>query len=159
MADSNPLANLRDIHLPKAIGWWPLAPGWYLLFLLILCLSLFFVYKLHKKRQQAKAKKEALKLLKRYEEQYDLEGDSQKTCMQISELLRRVALAYFERQKVAGLQGDEWLQFLNQSSKGGELMQVSDYLLHLPYRPKQEIDLKPLFAKVRLWIKERGEYV
>ena len=21
---------LRDLHLPEAIGWWPLAPGWWL---------------------------------------------------------------------------------------------------------------------------------
>ena len=23
--------NLRDIHLPEAIFWWPLAPGWWIL--------------------------------------------------------------------------------------------------------------------------------
>ena len=22
---------LRDLHLPEAIGWWPLAPGWWVL--------------------------------------------------------------------------------------------------------------------------------
>ena len=22
---------LRDLHLPEAIGWWPLAPGWWIL--------------------------------------------------------------------------------------------------------------------------------
>ena len=20
---------LRDLHLPEAVGWWPLAPGWW----------------------------------------------------------------------------------------------------------------------------------
>ena len=26
--DENALP-LRDLHLPEAIGWWPLAPGWW----------------------------------------------------------------------------------------------------------------------------------
>ena len=26
---------IRDLHLPEAIGWWPLAPGWWVLIVLL----------------------------------------------------------------------------------------------------------------------------
>src|SRR5690606_8976602 len=27
--NADPLSQLADIHLPDAVGWWPLAPGWW----------------------------------------------------------------------------------------------------------------------------------
>jgi len=34
---------IRDIHLPDAISWWPLAPGWWgLLALIVIAIVLFW---------------------------------------------------------------------------------------------------------------------
>ena len=45
--------ELRDIHLPEPISWWPIAPGWWLLLALILALIAFafFARKRYLKRQ------------------------------------------------------------------------------------------------------------
>ena len=51
---ANPLDQLRDIHLPEAIGWWPLAPGWWLLIILV-CLGLITLARLFLRRRQASA--------------------------------------------------------------------------------------------------------
>ncbi|MDP7406676.1 MAG: DUF4381 domain-containing protein, partial [SAR324 cluster bacterium] len=30
--NQDPLAALRDVHLPPAVSWWPPAPGWWIIF-------------------------------------------------------------------------------------------------------------------------------
>ena len=60
---SKDLSSLHDIHMPEAIGWWPLALGWYLLGVIVVmaCLSLgLFSYRCH---VNGKAKREALSAL------------------------------------------------------------------------------------------------
>lgn len=156
MPEPQELAKLHDIYLPEPIGWWPLAEGWFLLLLLVLILigfSSYFAFRFYK---NGLAKREALLLLKRYEQDYQSGADSQTISMKISELLRRVALVYFPRKEVAGLKGEAWLDFLTKTSKKIDFRSIREMLLDLPYQPPKNKDLKPLFCKARLWIKQRG---
>jgi len=44
--DTDPLAGLHDIHMPEAIGWWPPAPGWWLLLgLVFISIAALFFYR------------------------------------------------------------------------------------------------------------------
>ena len=36
MHAANPLSALKDIHLPEGVSLWPLAPGWYVIIILLL---------------------------------------------------------------------------------------------------------------------------
>lgn len=157
MADSQVLAKLHDIHLPPSIGWWPLAPGWYLVILSAVLFTFFVTYLARRSYLNGRAKRQALQLLKRYEQEYQTKPNSQISSMNVSELLRRVALVYFPREEVASLQGTAWIAFLTKSSKGIDFNALSDYLLVLPYQPAQEISLQPLFSNARLWIRQRGK--
>ncbi|ARG96328.1 DUF4381 domain-containing protein [Legionella micdadei] len=157
MAESSAvLAKLHDIHLPAPIGWWPLAPGWYLLLFLCLILIVFLIYLARRTYANGQAKRQALQLLEVYEQEYRREQDSQASSMKVSELLRRVALVYFPREEVASLQGEAWLEFLNKTSKGIEFNKLRNYLLEIPYQPATDIDLQPLFHCAKAWIKQRG---
>lgn len=156
MAKADPLAQLKDIHLPEPVGWWPLAPGWYLLMVLGVLLVFGLTYWFYRRHLNALAKHKALDLLKMYKEQYEKENDIQLTSARISELLRRVALVYFPRVQVASLHGDAWLNFLNQTCKGIDFQPVKEMLLDSPFKTGETVNLKPLIIRAEQWIKQRG---
>ena len=164
MSNGDALAQLKDIHLPPPISWWPIAPGWYGLVGLVVSLLLagFFVRRFY---CRGRAKREGLRLLLIYEKQAQQGDSSAVICAQVTELLRRVALVYFPRQDIAGLQGDDWIMFLNQTGKRTDFMSVRSLLLDRPYQSSAGSgdkegsyleDLTPLFTLVRIWIKQRG---
>lgn len=157
MAEADPLAQLRDIHLPNAIGWWPLAPGWYILMGLLLLLLSAWAYFLYKKALYARAKKQALALLQSYEEQYTQDNNGPLFSARISELLRRVALVYYPRHEVASLQGEAWLNFLNKTSRGLDFNSVKSMLLESPFKNEESTNLQPLLIQAKAWIKGRGK--
>lgn len=149
------LAQLRDIHLPSGIGWWPLAPGWYLLAILVTILLWMIIYAIKRHRSHGQAKRQALKLLMTYQRDYLARPEVSFNAARVSELLKRVSLAYFPRQRVASLQGDAWIGFLNETSKGLDFKRVEPALLVAPYQPAMQGDLSLLFTLARLWIKQR----
>ncbi len=155
MVKTDPLAQLKDIHLPNPVSWWPLAPGWYVMGIFILFLISLFAFWLYKRHAHALAKKQALKLLAHYKKQYEKTSDTSLTSAHISELLRRVALVYYPRDQVASLQGDAWLQFLNETSKGIDFNPIRHMLLDTPFKQKDTVNLTPLFHKAEHWIKQR----
>lgn len=156
MAKADPLAQLKDIHLPEPISWWPLAIGWYGLMVLIFLLIFAIAYLMHKRHINALAKNKALELLKTYKEQYQKDNNAQLTSARISELLRRVALVYYPRAQVASIHGEDWVEFLNQTSKGVNFKPVKEMLLDSPFKTAETINLKPLITRAELWIKQRG---
>ncbi|KTC88043.1 MULTISPECIES: DUF4381 domain-containing protein [Legionella] len=157
MAESQAiLAKLHDIKLPTPISWWPLAPGWYLLLVLILILIAVLSYLARRAYLNGRPKRQALRLLKTYEQEYQQERNSQVCSMKVSELLRRVALVYFPREEVASLQGEAWLHFLDKTSKKIDFNKLRAHLLETPYQPTSDADLQPLFRCANAWIKQRG---
>jgi hypothetical protein len=156
VANSEPLAQLRDIHLPDPISWWPLAPGWYGLMALAVLLAIGISYRLYKRHANALAKNKALALLSMYKEQYEKDGNAQVASARISELLRRVALVYYPRSEVASIHGDGWIDFLNKTGKNIDFRPVRAQLLESPFKTAETVKLNPLFTRAEQWIKQRG---
>jgi hypothetical protein len=66
-----------------------------------------------------------------------------------------VALCYFPQEKVAGLNGEDWVKFLDTTSNNKlKFYEIKNLLTELPYSPKVQYDVKPLFQKSFKWIKK-----
>jgi hypothetical protein len=107
---SDPLAQLRGLHLPDAIAFWPPAPGWWLVAALAVAAAAGIVIALRRRRRSMGrlALRELDRLARSHAEQRDLQG----LATSLSELLRRVAVERFDRAHVASLHGAAWERFL-----------------------------------------------
>jgi len=141
---------LRDIHLPAPVGWWPPAPGWWLLLAGVPLLLILLAWLWRWLRRQT-VKKLALRELEAIV-QSDV-GFSEKT-RQLAVLLRRTCLSVYPREEVAGLVGEQWLAFLDGPLGGQDFSAgAGRLLLEAPYRREPQGDLDALFKLCRAWIK------
>lgn len=155
MAEVEALAQLKDIHLPEAVGWWPPAPGWYGVMVVIFGLIVLITLLAYRRYLNAQAKKQALVLLKTYIVQYEKDRNTQLMSARVSELLKRVALVYFPRHQVASIHGQEWIDFLSKTGKKIDFEPVKTMLLDLPFKPNDKTNLDPLLIRAKLWIQQR----
>lgn len=151
-----PLSQLRDIHLPQPIFWWPLAPGWYVLMALVIIIVVLTAIYILKRYQKQAIKRVALQQLSDLEQRYQGQTPKQQIAMELSKLLRQVALAYYPRQQVAHLQGQAWISFLDKTSPQVEFKAHGQALVTAPYQKTVDDDLTPLFISCKIWIK--GHY-
>tara|TARA_Y100000588_G_C13907232_1_gene775535 strand:- start:243 stop:749 length:507 start_codon:yes stop_codon:yes gene_type:complete len=154
------LAQLKDIHLPKDISWWPLAPGWYLLMALLVVIIITSVILYWRWKTQRLSKKQALKILQDYQKQYQQASNPQMFCTQVSELLKRVALVYYPRHEVASLTGSAWVCFLEKTGKNTPFTKVKYELTDLPFEKEQhtrhrQLMIDELMAWSEKWIQQR----
>ncbi|GHB57018.1 hypothetical protein GCM10008107_02400 [Psychrosphaera saromensis] len=106
------LSQLKDIQTPQSIGNWPLAWGWWVIIVVCCVLIAIAIVATILFLQKRKAKKQALKLLNAL----DPEQNPIHTVQSINSILKRVVLAYGEREQVANLNGDKWATWLNNNS-------------------------------------------
>lgn len=145
---------LRDLHLPEAISWWPLAPGWWILIAIALVGLGFLVRAWLKMRARGAARRFALRQLKEIVKEYESSENPVEFGVQLSELLRRTMLAYAPRLDVAGLTGEAWLQWLDEGLAQPVFTSgPGRQILELPYRrPDAELevaDVDRLVAAIR----------
>ena len=134
---------LRDLHLPDAVSWWPLAPGWWVLIALALIGLAFLVRARLKIRARGAARRYALRQLNEIVAEYEERKNPVEFGVQLSELLRRTMLAYAPRLDVAGLTGDAWLERLDEGLAQPVFTSgPGRQILELPYRrPDAELDV------------------
>lgn len=144
---------LRDLHLPDAVSWWPLAPGWWLVIALVAVGFGLLLRSGLRRRARGAARRYALRQIAHSRSAYADHGDPVQLGIEVSEILRRTMLAYAPRADVAGLTGDEWLAWLDRDLAEPRFSQGPGRdLLELPYRDPAtagDVDIDNMLAAVQ----------
>lgn len=150
-----PELPLRDIHLPDAVSWWPLAPGWWLslavLVMLLAALAWWWRGAPLRRLRQA-----ALAELGSIEQAYSHSGDGHACAQALSRLLRRVALLAGDA-RAAHSHGADMLAVLNNLGKTPLPMEVITLTDAAPYSPRAAADIdaekyREITLNLRQWL-------
>jgi hypothetical protein len=154
-APTDPLDQLRDIHLPDPVSYWPPAPGWWVvaaIALAIIATTAVLTYKRYQRnayRREAASKHNIINQLR-------VDGDKRGYHQQLNNLLKHTALTIDEREAISSLSGKDWLQFLDRSANTSAFTDgAGSILANGPYQSiVDEGDLSALHQLAELWIKE-----
>jgi hypothetical protein len=148
----DPLAALHPLREPLPIGWWPPAPGWWLLAGLVLtALLLLAWYALRRYRANA-YRRRALSRLAELAAEYQQRADPQRFLADTNALLKSTALVAYPRREVAPSSGPEWLAFLNRSLRQEDQF-PEDFVSGAYHRHCPDIDTNQVVRAASSWIK------
>ncbi|MBN7797985.1 DUF4381 domain-containing protein [Parahaliea mediterranea] len=153
MQAQDPLAQLHPLRQPPEPHWWPPAPGWWLLAALALvalaalALWLWRRHRARRYRRLAVAQLDALHAA--------CTASSDKPFIEpCNRLLKAVAVRSFPRREVAALNGEAWLDFLNDTAGGkGPPLFGPAFVRQLYRPPAEEIERDDLYRAARQWIR------
>lgn len=148
------LANLKEIPLPEPIAYTPQTVGWLILLVVLLLGTFWILYLWRRSVSRNRYRGEALKKLDA------IEGGGV-PLSELPALVKRVVLAFTPREKVAGLTGTPWLEFLDSTlgtrdfvTGPGKLLPTLSYgkpeLIEAQLTPEHRRELLRL---IRRWIR------
>lgn len=156
------LEQLADIHVPGAISFWPPAPGWWLLALLLLALAGWLVFKGLQARQQrqicAFALQELDKAYESFRGQLSSDADHLNNARllflnEFNAVLRRVALWHFPNANIASLGGRAWVDFIREKGESSLLTEEIAEALQLGrFQTRCDVDTEQLHHFGERWI-------
>jgi len=144
------LDNLHDIIVPEPIGFFPLAPGWVMVALLLLALFFHFSVHAYKRYKKSLYKREALAELGKYTQ------ESREETLALLALAKRVAIVVYGRVVIAKLTGEEWWDFMEKHSKAKVSKELRIELSHLLYSESYQsssAEYRAIKKFVTTWIK------
>ncbi len=151
------LSKLRPVHEPEPISWWPPAIGWWMVVILI-PLLIALTYWLYRRITRKTAIKSAQKLLLTIKQ--DNRSANRQKLESLSALIRRVAISTSARTECAGLTGNQWLTFLDNTMKGHPFSQgIGKLLTEAPYRNRQPTgeEIAQLVDLCESWLNAQGK--
>ncbi|MFT5595004.1 MAG: hypothetical protein ACI8SR_003407 [Oceanicoccus sp.] len=140
----SPLDQLKDIHLPQAVSYWPPAWPWWLLLFSVIALVVLFC--LHKKRQAWR--KQAIKQV----DAIDWQAPDH-AYRDANKLLKQISMQKIDS-RCANLSGEAWLNFLDTQLKQSIFMPELRPFAHILDEPNIQLDPHRLQHAIKHWIRK-----
>lgn len=148
------LAQLKDVHYPSPVSWWPLAPGWYLLAVAVAIIVVIVGIIMNKYRLKQQRRRNALTQLTDLRLRYNNGTHLRQILPSLSILIRKIALAIEPREEIASLQSTQWLEYLDKATQSSIFTQGNGTLLISgPYQKNPQGQLDDVFQVTEKWIK------
>lgn len=146
---------LRDIKLPAEPGFWPLAPGWWVLILATLAVTVWLGIKWYKYRQKKRRWMEIDQQLSKIEFDFRQSQDRQKLLTEVSTFLRRFVKYQLHHDRATSLSGHEWIDYLSQFKNSDSFAPFESALTVGVFQADCEYDANRLLQTTRLFIKQQ----
>jgi uncharacterized protein DUF4381 len=155
------LEGLRDIAVAPPVGYFPPAPGWYVIAALVLAIVVWNALRFRRRRAASLYRRQALAELERLVDVLEHKGGRYEVAARLPELLKRVALHVLPRAEVASLVEDDWLALLDRMYHGDAFREGPGRILpRLAYGPRLFVssipraDVDALVRLSREWIRK-----
>lgn len=143
------ISLLDDVHAPEPVSYFPATPIWTWIFWIAALVTLLLLYKAWRRWKRERYRKVACNALERTA---GVRGPAY--VMKVSQILKWTALAAYPRKRVASLNGEGWLHFLDSTSDGTEFTGgVGESLASSQYRRDADLDEDALGALAKKWIR------
>ena len=106
-SDPASLQNLNDIVLPAPVAWWPPAPGWYVVAVVLAVLTAWWCIRVFRHWRANAYRRAALRSFAA------IKAGGMEQAQELPALLKRTALSAWPREQVAALSGAQWHAFLD----------------------------------------------
>jgi hypothetical protein len=153
----DPLAELRGIHLPDPISWWPLAPGWWVLIIIFIGGLSWALWQLLKSYNNNLYRRQAMAQLLQIK--HDLNLTSTQRLVMILETLKQAVNSAYPDQHFSSRDLAAFLNFLQASCKDTVFQNLPIDLNALLYgRPDDRQEHNELTESIinssEIWIKQ-----
>jgi hypothetical protein len=160
MATTNTaLQHLQEIPLPPEVGYTPQTIGWLMVAALLLMIIAYIAWRLYRRHLAGRYRREALAELATIEAGIANPEFHRSALAALPSLVKRTALAFAPREKIAALSDAGWLAFLDKTyPAGGFSNGPGQLLVHLAYGSNENLDSLPeeqiraLRTLIRSWI-------
>jgi hypothetical protein len=149
-----PILPLRELKLPPEPGYWPLAPGWWVLIGLLVLLLVWMGIKWLRYQRKKSRWQEINHQLSEIEYGYTQHQNKQQLLTEVSAFLRRFVRFQIKQQQATTLAGDNWVDYLNQLQGAAAFEPYATSLTQGVFQAKHEFDAEGLLATTRNFIKQ-----